>query len=105
MDVHLVAKPKGVHCQRYGRTNHDGANWRMKDVECFNCGKQGHISRVCQAPRRKQSLPKARKNPVHRKKDETKWVEVEEDEEPCTIGGRLDCWGDPDEGSFTTYQG
>ena len=55
--VHLVAKPKGVHCQRCGRTNHDGADCRMKDVECFNCGKQGHISRVCQAPRRKQSLP------------------------------------------------
>ena len=34
-------------------------------------------------PRRIQSPPKARKNPVHRKKDETKWVEVEEeDEEP-----------------------
>ena len=30
---------------------------------------------------------KARKNPVHRKKDETKWVEVEEDEEPQSEDG------------------
>ena len=27
--VHLVAKPKGVHCQRCGRTNHDGATWSV----------------------------------------------------------------------------
>ena len=54
--VHLVAKPKGAYCQRCGRTIHDGADCRMKDVECFNCGKQGHISRVCQAPSKEDTV-------------------------------------------------
>ena len=80
--VHHVAKPTGGH----GRTNHDTADCRMKDVECYNCGKQGHIFCVCQTPWRQQSQAKARKNPVPRK--ETKWVEVE-DEEPQLEEG----WG------------
>ena len=85
-----MAKPTatGVRCQRCGRTNHDTADCRMKDVECFNCGKQGHISRVCQTPRRQQSHAKTQKNPVPRKK-ESKWVEVDQDEEPQLEEG----WG------------
>ncbi|KAL5489175.1 hypothetical protein EMCRGX_G018235 [Ephydatia muelleri] len=59
--VHLVAKPKGAYCQ----------------------SKATYPVFAKLLPRRIQSPPKARKNPVHRKKDETKWVEVEEeDEEP-----------------------
>ena len=82
--VHHVAEPKEVRCQRCGRSNYDWADCRMKDVECINCGKQGHacVSCVCEASLRTQSPPKAMKNPAQEKKDETKWVEVEEDEEP-----------------------
>ena len=53
----------------------------MKDVECFNCDKQGHVFQVCQTPRKQQSQTKAQKNPVHRK-EETKWVEVDKNEVP-----------------------
>ena len=57
----------GVHgvfaaCYRCRNTNHSANTCRFKSVNCRNCGKQGHIQRVCRS-KTKPSKPTKSENP------------------------------------------
>lgn len=43
-------------CYRCGGSNHESRNCRFKDVTCNNCGKMGHLRRVCSSSARPSQL-------------------------------------------------
>lgn len=45
-------------CKCCGDKRHQSKDCKFRNYECFNCGKTGHISKVCRAPRKGQSNSK-----------------------------------------------
>ena len=51
-------------CYRCGKPDHRAAQCPFRGAKCHNCGKQGHIRRMCRQPKKTQS-PKGRQTPGH----------------------------------------
>jgi len=47
----LTGNPPQQPCFCCGKQNHKASSYYFKDATCNHCGKKGHISKVCQAPR------------------------------------------------------
>ena len=43
---------KAKYLKKHGLNNKDGKNSNWKEIECFNCGKAGHIKQYCRQPKR-----------------------------------------------------
>ena len=66
-------------CYRCGGGHHP-ADCRFKDTACHFCGKLGHIAGVC---RSKQKVEQGHKRTTTRQKQDTKWVQIEQEETPA----------------------
>ena len=51
-DVYKIQREVMNNCHRYGKQNHKSAQCPFRTARCHNCGKVGHIKKVCRQPRR-----------------------------------------------------
>lgn len=59
-----------INCYRCGNSNHKPANCPVKGLHCHNCGKVGHMKRVCKQPRKNFNLqPTSRKRNFYTQSD------------------------------------
>ena len=64
-------------CYRCGSTRHTQEKCFYKTVNCHNCGKQGHIAKVCKAQKREKK-PGYQETKLPEKKRTNKYVKQEE---------------------------
>ena len=75
--VHKVTSPpKKESCYRCGLTNHKAADCHFKETICHQCGKKGHIKRVCRSGAQPQR--RGKKGATHKR---TKWVNKDQSDE------------------------
>lgn len=68
-----LQEKEGCKCYRCGITNHNEKDCHYKELQCHNCGRKGHISRVCRIKGKhttesKKLKPRSTKNVQQRKK-------------------------------------
>ena len=64
-------------CYRCGSTRHTQEKCFFKTVNCHNCGKQGHIAKVCKAQKREKK-PGYQETKIPEKKRTNRYVKQEE---------------------------
>ena len=54
MNSRGIPRDRGKSSGNHGKSRKDRSKSRPKNLECWNCGKKGHLKRDCKAPQKQE---------------------------------------------------